>query len=1154
MQGGVRPFRGTGSDARRYVEADRSTADDYYLDGDAVFAAWTLSGADGTVRATASLAPEQYAAWVDWTHPLTGERMGVPRKPGDGKQGSPRFQEMIVNAPKSLSMAAALHPDVSAALDAAQADAADQIRRYLALHATTRVGPRGAQQVVPVEGLQTVSIVHHTSRAGDPHRHIHFQIGTRVWAAGAWRGLDGVALFKIQGALRTVGTGVIAAHPGLADTLAAHGLTLDPTTGEVLELERFNQAMSKRGLQVETNLAVLRSEWEQAHPSETMSHTTSGRLHHLAWAQNRPGKKPATLAGEAEWITELRAAGYDPATVKRARPVPVVPLGTLGTQQIAARALDRCGSDQSAWTPHQIREHVAALVAETGVRATGEELRRFIDQAATLALAGCVSVLPAGLPHPEHVAHLTNARVIAAETTLRDLLTSLVPPGDLPLADVAALAAARGLDDGQARAAAAVASGDPLVIVEGAAGSGKTSMLAVALAAIQHDRDYGSRGLVRVLAPTRRAAQVAQQELGVPATSVAALIHQHGWRWDTDGVWTRLAIGDTDPYTGRVFNGPPQSARLARGERVIVDEAGMLDQDTTTALLTLVTEAGATVALVGDRAQLPAIGRGGVLDIAASVRGRTFDMTEVHRFTDPAYAALTIAMRDRDNPGQVFERLAALDLIRLHASQDEQQEHIAAALADGETVTVSTNDEATMLNQAVRARRVASGLVDDTVTVTGSDGLPIGKGDLIQTRRNNSSLSVTNRQTWTVQHVQDGQLWARPADASRTTAASLVRLPADYVSQWAHLSYATTAYGVQGVTTPASRTILTEALDAAGAYVGMTRGRHSNLLHIVAENMADARQQYIDAMGRDRADRGLAAVTRQAIQDITGLVEPAAQIVNQETARLRALAGKADANAQRWQQAADALARLADQHQQAHDQQQGIVDEAQNRLEQTFTAVLGHLSAEAATDAQTMIAAHQAMETAHDAARHAGLFGRKTAQLAADRAQATYQDMLAQVCRRWGSIPTSDDSASWTGTVAAQATMTTPQVVDAQHEADQAKTDLWALARQQSDEKRAANVKVYGSAARLHTPSHTAAQHADDWRIQADAARFELARLGAMPPVEAVQLIEQNRAARADADAKREVAGTGAFQSSPASHWAAPQRSATERRDPGFGL
>jgi ATP-dependent exoDNAse (exonuclease V) alpha subunit len=100
------------------------------------------------------------------------------------------------------------------------------------------------------------------------------------------------------------------------------------------------------------------------------------------------------------------------------------------------------------------------------------------------------------------------------------------------------------------------------------------------------------------------------------------------------------------------YTGPPREARLSRGERVIVDEAGMLDQDTAHALLTVTAEAGATVALVGDRAQLPAVGRGGVLDMAAQISGRTYDMTELHRFTDPEYAALTLAMRDRENPGE----------------------------------------------------------------------------------------------------------------------------------------------------------------------------------------------------------------------------------------------------------------------------------------------------------------------------------------------------------------------------------------------------------------------------------------------------------------------------------------------------------------------
>src|SRR5690606_26418387 len=113
-------------------------------------------------------------------------------------------------------------------------------------------------------------------------------------------------------------------------------------------------------------------------------------------------------------------------------------------------------------------------------------------------------------------------------------------------------------------------------------------------------------------------------------------------------------------------------------------------------------EAGATVALVGDRAQLAAVGRGGVLDVAAQFRGHTFDMAEVHRFTDPAYAEVTLRMRDGRNPGEVFDQLAGLGLIRLHESGDEAREHIAQERQDGEAVTVSTNDEARTLNARIR--------------------------------------------------------------------------------------------------------------------------------------------------------------------------------------------------------------------------------------------------------------------------------------------------------------------------------------------------------------------------------------------------------------------------------------------------------------------
>jgi hypothetical protein len=176
VHGGVILFRGTGADACRYLESDRARADEYYLEGGISLAEFSVVGGDGEVVGDAVLTPEQYADWVDWINPFTGESMGIPRLPGEGRRGSPRFAEMVVNTPKSLSIAAALHPEVSEALDLAQRDAMGEIRRWLGQYSVTRVGPRGRQEVVPVEQLEAVSVVHKTSRAGDPHRHIHFQI------------------------------------------------------------------------------------------------------------------------------------------------------------------------------------------------------------------------------------------------------------------------------------------------------------------------------------------------------------------------------------------------------------------------------------------------------------------------------------------------------------------------------------------------------------------------------------------------------------------------------------------------------------------------------------------------------------------------------------------------------------------------------------------------------------------------------------------------------------------------------------------------------------------------------------------------------------------------------------------------------------------
>lgn len=116
VKGGVPLFRGSGAAARLYVVADRSQADEYYLGADDAVAEYSVIDSAGEVTTARSLSADESEGWVDWVNPDTGESMGTPRKPGEVRKGSPLFAEMTFNAPKSLSVAAALHPEVSEAL------------------------------------------------------------------------------------------------------------------------------------------------------------------------------------------------------------------------------------------------------------------------------------------------------------------------------------------------------------------------------------------------------------------------------------------------------------------------------------------------------------------------------------------------------------------------------------------------------------------------------------------------------------------------------------------------------------------------------------------------------------------------------------------------------------------------------------------------------------------------------------------------------------------------------------------------------------------------------------------------------------------------------------------------------------------------------
>ncbi|MGR7023995.1 MobF family relaxase [Geodermatophilus sp. URMC 62] len=887
MHGGLKVYGGAASAARHYVEAGRGRADDYYLtEGIGLARRYTAGG--GRVAELAALAGDGYEAWVAGTDPDTGEPRGRLRT----DDRAVRFVEVIVNGPKSWSLAAALHPDVAAAYDAAQDRAAVQVIGWLAQHATTRIGPRGGQVQVPVERLEAVTVRHYTSRAGDPHRHLHLQVNARVFAAGRWRGLHTVGVRDFLAAVNGIGHAAVACDPQFRAALAAHGYTVDGT-GDVPELAAYAAAFSARAAQIARNVDRYEREWMAAHPGQVPGPGLRRAWDARAWAEGRPDKvtpRPGTDL-TARWVGELAALGYRGP----GRPVALTPtlVGGLDRDGAVERVLARLAATRSAWNAADVRGEVEQLIAATSIVIdAGVRIELAADLTAR-AMTRCVSLLDqAGAP--EHIRAWTSQPVLDVEADLTDRLAArsrTAADVDWPtLPD-----AVRGrLDAGQAAAVTALTGDRPLVVVEGAAGAGKTTTLA-ATRALLHAR---GRRLV-VVTPTLKAARVAAAEVGSHTGSAAGLAHQYGWRWSDHGAWTRLALGQVDPVTGVPYTGPREAARLGAGDLLVVDEAGMLDQDTARALLTVADEAGAPLALLGDRHQLAAVGRGGVLDLAVRRVDPTahFTLDAVHRFTrtdqtgqttpDVEYAELTLAMRTGEDPGAVFDALFARDQIRVHPDPAALQEALAATAAahhgGGEpvAVVVDTREQAAELGAAVRDRLVADGSVDDHAVVTTQAGQRIGVGDRIATRRNDRDLAVANRDTWTVTAVgHHGELVVEGGDLGQIegTAAGITQsavdgvtpavagvtparagervLPAGYVTSHVELAYASTAHGAQGDTVSTGHLVVGEHTGAAAAYVGMTRGRTANTAHLIAADLDQAREQWIAVFARDRADLG----------------------------------------------------------------------------------------------------------------------------------------------------------------------------------------------------------------------------------------------------------------------------------------------------------
>lgn len=316
MHGGVKFYRGSAAAARSYVEADHSRADDYYLADGSGLAEHYLAG-PGAVQRVGDLDGATYERWVAGYDVLTGAAKGRLRD----DERALRFVEVVVNGPKSWSLAAALHPDIAGAYDAAMDRAASEVIGWVAEHATTRVGPRGRQVQVPVEKVEAAVVRHYTSRAGDPHRHLHVQINARVFARGAWRGLHSVGVVDSIEALNGIGHAVVMCDPEFRAALAARGYSLDDG-GEIKQLAPYAGGFSQRAAQIHRNVDRYEADWRAEHPDQAPGPRLRRTWDRRAWADARPDKVVPQSGADlvAVWNSELHDLGFTPPTSRATEP------------------------------------------------------------------------------------------------------------------------------------------------------------------------------------------------------------------------------------------------------------------------------------------------------------------------------------------------------------------------------------------------------------------------------------------------------------------------------------------------------------------------------------------------------------------------------------------------------------------------------------------------------------------------------------------------------------------------------------------------------------------------------------------------------------------------------------------------------------------
>ena len=108
---------------------------------------------------------------------------------------------------------------------------------------------------------------------------------------------------------------------------------------------------------------------------------------------------------------------------------------------------------------------------------------------------------------------------------------------------------------------------------------------------------------------------------------------------------------------------------------------------------------------------------------------------------------------------------------------------------------------------------------------------------------------------------------------SHRAGHGVVTLPADYAQEHVRLGYAATEHGNQADTVDVAIELVSTATTHRGLYVGATRGRDENRIHVITDtdDLAEARDVLEAVLAHDRAD--IPAVTQR--RDLARQAQPA---------------------------------------------------------------------------------------------------------------------------------------------------------------------------------------------------------------------------------------------------------------------------------------